>query len=312
MNVGGKFLLGLTIILAGADAYLVTVLYAHRTKWQQQIEQKRDAVESTEIAARDAEKRVITLKNDLSRITANWGQFRVENSVGAAHLDVDGQVLNAQDGSLAFGAGTSVGIPEPAADKAPPVMHIFAETQDGGSQYLGEFALTTVQANQSGGQLTQQPPMPTSIAALQQLQGEKLRIRETIPSSWRGIFDDFFARHAMLNQRLDFQQNQLRIQTEQLAKSQAILTQRLAELNGDPQPPEGASDQVVNGLVVTIRGEETARNADQQELDRLRHEYARKIDELNQLVSENRQAVSELPEYQESLAKPEPRTASVQ
>lgn len=311
MNVGGKILLGLTIILAGADAYLVTVLYAHRTKWQQQIEQKRDAVESTEIAARDAEKRVITLKNDLSRITANWGQFRVENSVGAAHLDVDGQVLNAQDGSLAFGAGTSVGIPEPAADKAPPVMHIFAETQDGGSQYLGEFALTTVQANQSGGQLTQQPPMPTSIAALQQLQGEKLRIRESIPSSWRGIFDDFFARHALLSQRLDFQQNQLRIQTEQLAKSQEILTQRLAELNGDPQPPEGASDQVVNGLVVTIRGQETARNAEQQDVDRLRHEYARKIDELNRLVGENRQAVSQLPEYQESLAKPEPRTASV-
>jgi hypothetical protein len=33
MNVWGKVFLGLTIVLAATDAYLVTVLHAHRNKW---------------------------------------------------------------------------------------------------------------------------------------------------------------------------------------------------------------------------------------------------------------------------------------
>ena len=317
MSVWGKFFLGLTIVLAAADAYLVTVLYAHRTKWQRQIEQKRETLVQTETALQEVRTSVRNKRLALGRIEAIWGRFEddLENpqgpDIGMAHLDTQGRVLNAQDGTLAFGAGATNGILEPAADKAPPVVHIFMDEAEGASTYLGEFALTDVQADQSGGTLTQQPPMPTSVAALQQLQDQPLRVRETIPSSWRGLVDDYFARHAVINQRLDFQRNQLQIQTEQLAKSQAILAQRLAELNGDPQPPEGASDQIINGLVLTIRDAETARNAEQQRLDELRHDYVRKINHLNDVVRQNRQTVSQLPGYEESLAKPDPRTASV-
>jgi hypothetical protein len=67
---------------------------------------------------------------------------------------------------------------------------------------------------------------------------------------------------------------------------------------------------VINGLVVTIRDEETARNAESQVLDGLRRDLARKVVRLNQIVAENKEDVTKLPGYEESLAKPDPRTAS--
>jgi hypothetical protein len=317
MNVWGKVLLGLAIVLAAADAYLVAVLHAHRSKWQRDIEGKRASLAQTETALQEAQARVLDRQNELNRIDATWGRFRdnFENPqqpvFGNAHLDVaQARTLNAQDGTLAFSAGADAGIAAPAADKAPPVVHVFINEADGASRYLGELALTVVEGQQAAARLTQQPPLPNTAAALQQLQNQTLRVRKTIPASWRGLFDDYFARHAVINQRLDFQQNQLRIQNEQLTKSQAILAQRLAELNGDSQAPQGASEQVVEGLVVTIRDEESARNEELDVLDELRHEYARKIENLNTLVRQNQQAVSGLPDYEESLAKPDPRTVS--
>jgi hypothetical protein len=82
---------------------------------------------------------------------------------------------------------------------------------------------------------------------------------------------------------------------EQLAKSQSILDQRIAELSGDPDPPQGADQDVIDGLVETIRREEVARNADLNELYDLRRQYLRKTNRLVALIAENRAAVAELP-----------------
>ncbi|MBL8851287.1 MAG: hypothetical protein JNG89_16515 [Planctomycetaceae bacterium] len=301
MNVGGKILLGLTIVLAITDAYLVTVLHGHRAKWQKQIEDRQGQLAQVETQLQDVSRKYREGAGELARIQTEWGRY----------LNVpQGRTLNAEQGTLAIAAGAVAGLPEPVADKPFPIRYVFTNEADGTTRYIGEFNLRDVQADQSGLQLTQQPPTPTGITALQQLQGQTLRVRDSIPAAHRGLFDDYFARHALINQRLTFQANQLAIQSEELAKSEAILAQRMAELNGDQQPPEGASEQVVNGLVVTIRDQESSRNSELQELDRLRHEFARKTAQLEGLVRENQQSVSRLPGYEESLAKPEPRTAS--
>lgn len=317
MHVLGKVFLGLTIVLAAVDAYLATVLHAHRTHWQRRIESSRQQLEQVQGSLVEARKKALDRTNELNRIQNTWGSFVVRSSdpnvvlPPATHLDVpEGRLINAQSGTLAIRAGAAAGLPEPTADKPVPVVQIFATQADGTSRYLGEFALRDVQADQSAGVLTHQPPLPVEAAALQQLQTEPLRVRPTIPPSWRGSIADFFALHALAEQKLDFQRNQLRIQTEQLDKSEEILAQRLAELNGDANAPEGSSQQVLDGLVVTIRNEEAARNAELQQVDRLRHLYARKVAQLNDLVEQNRDAVSRLPGYQQSQERPEPRTAS--
>lgn len=301
MNIGGKILLGLAIVLALADAYLVTVLHGQRADWQQKIEKGRADLAQVETQLQDVSKRYREKSNELARIETEWGKY---------HNVPQGRVLNAEQGTLAIAAGAVAGIQEPAPDKPAPLAYVFTNEPDGSSRYIGEFALRDVQADQSGMQLTQQPPLSTSIAALQQLQAQTLRVRDSIPAASKALFDDYFARHAVIFQRLTFQQNQLAIQTAELAKSEALLAQRMAELNGDDQAPEGASDQVVKGLVVTIRDEETERNSELEVLDQLRHQYSRKTGQLNELIRENQATVSRIPGYQESLEKPDPRTAA--
>jgi cell division protein FtsB len=295
MHVLGKVFLGLTIVLAVFDAYLATLLLGHRAHWQQQIEKAQTDYAQTHetlVATRD---KVRGLELAVNRIQDTWGQYW---SVP------QGRPLNAQVGSFAIGGGAALGIPQPPASGPAPIVYLFSEEADGSSRFLGGFRMTEVQADQASGQIPHQPPMPPEIAGLQQYGGTPIRVRETVPSAWRSALGDFYAQYAVAEQNLTFQANQLRIQNEQLVKSQAILDQRLAELNGDPQPPEGASQEVIDGLVLTIRKEENARNAALQVLDGLRHDYARKTNELNNMVAGNKSRVAELPGYEQSLEKP--------
>jgi hypothetical protein len=295
MNVWGKVFLGLTIVLAAVDAYLAALLLGHRAHWQQQIEKAQSDYEQTHeslVAARD---KVRGLELELNRIQDTWGQYWPV---------AQGRPINAQAGSFSLGGGSALGLPQPPESGPAPIVYLFSEEPDGASRFLGGFRLSEVQADQSAGQIPHQPPMPPEIAGIQQYAGTPIRVRETVPSAWRSALGDFYAQFAVAEQNLSFQANQLRIQTAELAKSQAILDQRLAELNGDPQPPEGASQEVLDGLVLTIRKEESARNAALQALDALRHDYARKTIELNNMVADNKAAVGGLPGYQQSLEKP--------
>lgn len=298
MHVLGKVFLGLTIVLALVDAWLATVLLGHRSHWQQQIEKLQTDYEQTHTRLVDARDQVRDLRLEVNRVRDAWGEYWTVPQ---------GRPINANAGSFAIAGGAALGIPQPPAQGPAPTLYFFSQEPDGTSKFLGGFLITGVQADQSAGQIPLQPPMPPEIAALQQYGGGPIRVRETVPSSWRSAIGDYYAQYAVAQQALTFQQNQLRIQTEELAKSQTILDQRLAELNGDPQPPEGASQEVIDGLVLTIRKEETQRNAGLQLLDDLRHDYARKTIELNRMVDQNKQLVTTLPGYDASLLKPPSR-----
>lgn len=300
MHVLGKVFLGLTIVLAAVDVYLATILLAHQQHWSKQIADAQQQYETTHESLLAARANVRSLELEVNRINDTWGQ---------SWTAPQGRAINANAGSFAVGAGTSLGLPQPPASGAAPTLYLFTEEPDGTSKFLGGFRMTDVQADQSGGQIPHQPPMPPEIAGLQQYAGGPIRIRETVPSAWRSAIADFYAQYAVSQQALTFQQNQLAIQNTQLAKSQSILDQRLAELNGDPQPPEGASQDVIDGLVLTIRKAETARNGELQTLDVLRHDYARKTIRLNELVDQNKQLVADLPGFEDSLLKPPSRTS---
>jgi hypothetical protein len=295
MNVWGKVFLGFTIVLAAVDAYLATLLLGHRAHWQQQIEQAQSDYTQTHESLVAARERVRNLELDVNRIQDTWGQYWTVPQ---------GRPINAQAGSFVIEGGSALGLPQPGGTGPAPIVYIFTEEGDGTSKFLGGFRLSEVQADYSAGQIPHQPPMPPEVAGIQQYAGTPIRVRETVPSAWRSALGDFYAQYAVAEQNLSFQANQLQIQTAELAKSQAILDQRLAELNGDPQPPEGASQEVIDGLVLTIRKEETARNAALQALDGLRHDYVRKTNALNDQVAGNKTTVAALPGYGQSLEKP--------
>ena len=297
MHVLGKVFLGLTIVVAAADAYLATLLVAHRNHWQARIETKQADYVKVHADLLAARKAVHARETELARIQNTWG-----NQWTAA-----GGVNNAGNGEMRVAVGAQAGLPSPGAG-APPLAYFLVDNGDGSSRFLGEFQLVEVQPGQALGRLSR-PPIGNDATTWPA--DAQIRVRETIPSAWRSAFIEFYEQYAVAEQKLDFERNQLQIQATQMADSQLLLDQRLAELNGDPNPPQGASQDVVEGLVLTIRREETERNDALETLDALRHEYKRKVLHLNDVVAANKTTVEALPGYPQSIEKPAPRTADV-
>jgi hypothetical protein len=297
MHVLGKVFLALTVLFSLIDVYLAAVLLRHRTHWEKQIEDRRAAYETAHKNRIDKEAELSRVSHELDRISTTWGK-----SVTAA----DGGFLNAANATLRVAAGTAQGLPEVVAGAPLKEMYLFVEDDAGKSRYLGAFRLQQCQADQSGYSLSRDYLYPDEGANWSQAipPNAKWRVRQTIPSSWRSGFADLDATYARVMKSLDNHRNLLRIDSEQLAASQGILDQRYAELNGDPDAPEGASQDVIDGLVLTLRREETERNAALQLVDQLRHDYKRKIDRLNTLLNQNQESVNKLPGAKEASTRP--------
>lgn len=297
MHILGKVFLGLAILFGLIDAVLASMLLANRTHWQKRIEDKKkqytDTIHPQLLAKR---KQHLELQQELGRYQTTWGK---------SWSGLAGQVMNAQNGVVAVGAGTAAGLPDVSGGVAAKNMFLFVDDAEGTSHFIGEFKLGQSQADQSGFALARDFMYPDEGLGWQ-IPAGTWRIRQLVPSSWPEGFTELGTQYSLAMQGLDHQQHLLRIQTEQLAASQEVLDQRLAELNGDPQPPEGASQDVIDGVVLTIRKEETLRNADLELLDRLRHDYKRKIDELNALLAANQAAVDQLPGAQAAASRPSP------
>ncbi len=296
MHILGKVFLGLTIFLGLINIYLSSVLLKHRTYWEEQVEKRQKVYETAHKTRIDREADLSRVTHELNRLKTTWG----DSWTGA------GQPLNLGNATFAAGVGTAQGLPEVVAGAPLKEMYLFVEDEAGKSRYLGAFRLQQSQADQSAYSLSRDFLYPDEGVAWQQVipANAKWRVRESVPSAWRSGFADLDATYSVAMKRLDNQRNFLRIESEQLAASQGILDQRYAELNGDPEPPEGASQDVIDGLVLTLRKEETARNARLQRVDELRHGYKRKIDELNLLLNGNQAAVNNLPGAAEASTRP--------
>jgi hypothetical protein len=298
MHVLGKVFLALTIVFGLVDVYLTSVLLKHRTVWEDRIETRRRDFEEKHKARVDMQAKLSRVTHELDRIKTIWGDA-VTTAPGG------GGFLNAANATVRVAAGTAQGMPEVAGGGPLKEMYLFVEDEAGKSHYLGAFRLQQTQADQSAYTLARDYLYPDEGTNWQQVvpSNAKWRVRESIPSSWRSGFAELDATYALAMKHRNDQQDLLRIETEQLAASQGILDQRYAELNGDPEPPEGASQDVIDGLVLTLRKEESARNARLQLIDQLRHTYKRNIDALNKLLDENQQAVNNLPGAREASTR---------
>lgn len=316
MHWTGKVFLGLVIVLAPLDAYFALVLIAHRDKWNTAYEEALNQYESqhpqlltTRRKVRDRQYRLDRLENDWPRIAKPSSEFPNEfDYLG----NVGGGVLNAGQAGLVLGAGSAAGIPTQSADGTNPIVYVFQDNGENGSLFLGEFELVQVDGDQSGARLTR-PPFGNEVMNWPtERSGAQFRIRPGIPSAWRSLFDNLFVQYAEEERSLDFQQRQLQRMDGELVNSQSILDQRIAELSGDPDPPEGADQDVINGLVETIRREEVDRNDDLDDLYNLRREYLRKTNRLNDLIAANQEAVAQLPGAQPTAgSSPAPATVPV-
>jgi hypothetical protein len=82
----------------------------------------------------------------------------------------------------------------------------------------------------------------------------------------------------------------------------------MAELEGNPNAPQEADQDVRDGLVVALRQTSTSRDTELKELDTLRHQFDQKYQDLQGLIAEIEQLHQQLPTRSGSgsESKPEP------
>lgn len=294
MHVLSKVLLGLLIVSALVAVMLTSKLRLARGAWLEKVATRQADLVKVEEELRKKELTVAAAREDVNRLMNLWGN---------EWTGVQGQVSNPQLGAVVVGVGANNGLGrrELAAGAQLPTMYGFAQDPQGqGTIYVGEFRATGIEAGQAAAQLTR-PPYQGEAQSWPQ---GPWRVRESIPANWRAIFAGLQSRTAEALQDVQDQQARLATADSLIAKSQEQLGRRLGQLDGKPDAIEGSSEEVLNGLVMSLRTTVTERDVDLKRLDDLRHEYDRKYRALTNLIERNRELERALPQPGDAATTP--------
>lgn len=285
MNILGKVFLWLSVVMAAVSIYLTTMLLDIRQKWLTEVEQRQAKVEESVVQLADARRRVRTAEESRQQLVHDWGELWSAQ----ARLQPGGT------GAMEVSIGSDAGLPQKAeGSDVDPAVYVFAENA-GQVQYLGEFRVSAIRPDRAVLQPSR-PPAPQEVATWPQ--AANVHIRGTLPHNWLTVVADLDAQQVVAQTNLETQQLQLEILNKQIAASQQALDQRLAELNGDPEAPPGASQEVVNGLVQTLRLSDSARNEKLGAVDALRQELDATYVRLMQTLEANRSMTRSLQDSQ--------------
>jgi hypothetical protein len=283
MHVLSKVLLGVVVVMAIIAVIMTSKLRLARGHWLQQVEQRQQNLEKVREDLRKQRLVVADARAEVNRRLNLWGD---------SWTGVQGQVVNPQLGLIGLNIGTQQ-LRQPTEQVFPPLFVFALSPQGDGTQYLGEFRPTGVQAGGTAAGLTRQPYEGEVQSWPQQVHW---RVRELIPSSWREIFAVLETRIAEALQDVQDQTARLAKADELNTRSQEQLQRRLNQLEGNPDALEGAAPEVLDGLVEALRAAETDRNVNLGQLDDLRHEYDRKYRRLQELIQRNRELEESLPQ----------------
>lgn len=282
MHVLGKVLLGFAVVLIIVAVFLTTMTLDVRSKWLDQVEKKQDQLAQSEVSLREAELKFQALEEELDRLAHLWGDAW-DAPRSAPQPNGNGVI------ELGVGESAGLGAKAKAQGKPLPAVHVFAKGPQG-SQYLGEFNIIDLRADRTAAKLTREPH-----------QGEvatwpagEYRVWEVIPPGDLTAISEIESQLFTSKSMLRFQQEELAILQKQIQASQESLDQRLAELNGDAAAPNGASQEVLDGLVQTLRNYEAKRDNLLGEVDQLRRKMDSEYVELQRVIAANKAKVQEM------------------
>ena len=282
MNTLGKILMGLLIVCLMVATYFTTGVLKARSTWLQKIEATSEKIAKAQEDAKSAKKQFEDARNLVHWENDNWGKAYTAPNSGPAP---------AGDGSIELGAGSNVGIGRGQQDPTKlPIVHVFGTDDKSQSVYIGDFQLTEVRQDTAGGKLTR-PPFAGEVQSWPR--GE-YRVRESVPHDNLSAIDSLRTLILLAEQNVQHEEAALAFQNENITASQAALDQRMSELNGQPEAPDKAGPDVKDGLVQSMRREETARNALVKQVDALRRELSDMHLQLTTTLSENQSNIQKL------------------
>ena len=282
MNTLGKIAMGLLMVCLLFATYLTTGVLKARSTWLKKIGDKSAQIEKAQAEVVSNKRQFEEARNLVHWENDNWGRAWQSPNSGPSPSG---------DGSVEFGIGSNAGLGRGQTDPAKlPLVYVFATNANGQSQYLGDFQLTEVRQDNTGAKLTR----PLHADELQSWPTGEYRIREQVPHDSLSSIDSLRTLLILAEQTVAHERSMLKIQTEHTAASQAALDQRLAELNGKPDAIDKAGPDVKDGLVQTLRREETARNELVKSVDELRRDLSDKHLRLTTVLSGNQDNLPKL------------------
>ncbi len=292
----GLVCLSLVLIGLAAETYIAAKLGLRRGEVEDALRKAVTDTEKAEEAHTRAKAELADSRQKLAATKIGWGfewNFPPGGNVGSIQL---------VNGKLAVtGLGTSHGlmaneVTDAAGQKkfVAPVVHVFTDNGQGGSNYLGEFI-----AGIGPSELTEQNSVlspswnvsPQELASWNFASG--VRLRSQVPAGPRAAVDSL---HQTI-QRTFSQLNQTLLRIEEQKRltdaAAAALVVRKNELLGDPAAADNVDHPEYKlGLVKTLVDVEEERNAIQAGVDELRRllktasEFrTQQLDSLKQVVS---------------------------
>lgn len=282
MNFYGKLLMGFLIVGLMAATYFTTGVLKARSTWLAKTEDTSKKIAESQEKLTSAKKQFADARNQVHWENLRWGKAYTAPNSGSAP---------AGDGSIELGAGSNVGIGRGQPDPAKlPVMYVFGTDAQGQSVYVGDFLLTEVRQDSAGGKLTR-PPFTGEVESWPR--GE-YRVRESVPHDNLSTIDSLRTLIILAEQNVRHETAALAYQDQHLIDSQAALDQRMNELSGNANAPPEAGEDIKDGLVQTLRREETARNQLVKQVDALRRELSDVYLQLTSTLAENQSNAQKL------------------
>ncbi len=298
MNTLGKIAMGLLMVCLLAATYFTTGVLKARSSWLEKVDAKTKQIGEAQEKLKSNKKQFEEARNLVHWENDEWGNSWQAPNSGASP---------ASDGSVELGIGSNSGLGRGQQDPSKlPVVYLFGTDANGKSVYVGDIQLTEVRQDSSGGRLTR-PPYEDEVQSWPR--GE-YRVRESVRRNYLSSIDSLRTLVLLAEQNIRHETETLARQNEHIVASQAALDVRMGELNGKLDAPEKAGPDVKDGLVQTMRREETARNELVKSVDALRRELSDMHLKLTTTLADN---LANIPKVSRSgSVPPKPRRVAVE
>ncbi|MDA0808478.1 MAG: hypothetical protein O2983_09575 [Planctomycetota bacterium] len=291
MHILGKILLGLTLILAGVAIWSTSQTLQVRNEWMKSVATKRDAYEKSIPDVGRTEKELFDTRSQYDLLMQLWAPM-IGANVAITPNGNDGIVMN--------GIGPASGI------RMGQVIHVFGPAQNGGSNYVGPFKVTVVEAGRSAA-VAAWPLRASETADWNRtfIFGNDCRVYGSVPTNAPETLLRYsqvlLAKDELLAAKTDLRDTRAR----EVEIANEHLNYRDIELHGDPSLAGDRGvlpDHMIDGQVKAIEILDEKRNVTQLEVAEIRHNLKVMFDEVQALRDRNRQLVASLPSNEESTA----------
>jgi hypothetical protein len=297
MHILGKIQLGLVLILAGVAIWSTSRTLQVRNEWMKTVTTKRAAYEKTVPEVGRVEQELFATRSQYDLLMQQWAPM-IGANIGITPNGNDGIVLN--------GVGPASGI------RKDQIIHVFGPGDAGGSNYVGPFKVTIVEASRSA-----------AVAAwpLRDVEknnwnrtfifGNDCRVYGAVPTNAPETLLRYsqvlLSKDELLAAKTDLRDTRGR----EVEIANEHLNFREIELHGDSslQGDRGVlPDHMIDGQVKAIEALDEKRNSTELEVADIRHRLKLMSDEFQALRDRNRQLVASLPSNDDTV---EPVEAAV-